>query len=259
MRRPVLLPSRVLGEDTNISTQLLFYKDVIAVSKERHATSSIDTTQDYSFASEINSVPLTATEFPFAARDHVIVFGGTETPMPVVILGIQSGRNAFVAENGHWEGRYIPAFVRRYPFVFSADEQGSKFTLCVDKAFKGLNEDGRGEKLFDEQGENTSYLDKMLNFLQEYQLQFQNTQVFCQKLNELDLLESMQAHFSMPTGSQHSLTGFRVINRERLRALDGETLVDLAKTDVLELAYLHLQSLNNFSVIVERASAGSTR
>jgi hypothetical protein len=242
-----------------MSTQLLFYKEAIPVSKEQHTDLSIDTTLDYSFASGVNSVPLTATEFPFAARDYVIVFANAETPMPVVILGVQQDTNVFVSGEGQWQGRYIPAFVRRYPFVFSSSEDASTFTLCVDKEFKGLNEDGRGERLFDEAGEKTEYLDKMLNFLQEYQLQFQRTQAFCQKLKEFELLESMQAHFSLPSGSQQSLTGFQVISRDRLKALDADQLAELAKTDALELAYLHLQSMNNFSLMAERAEAGNAK
>ena len=239
-------------------TQLLFYKEAIPVSKELHGSLSIDTKQDYSFASQVNSVPLTATEFPNAARDYVIVFAGQETPMPAAILGVEQDQNIFVSEDGRWEGRYIPAFVRRYPFVFSSNEDSSTFTLCIDKEFQGLNEDDRGEKLFDEDGEKTTYLDKMLDFLSAYQSQFQRTQIFCEKLKELGLLEPMQAHISLPTGSQLSLTGFQVINRDRLKALDGDKLAELAKTDELELAYLHLHSMNNFSVMVKRVGEGST-
>jgi hypothetical protein len=242
-----------------MSTQLLFYKEAVPVSKEQHASFSIDTTRDYGFAGGVNSVPLTATEFPYAARDYVIVFAGEETPMPVAILGAQQDKNVFVSDDGQWQGRYIPAFVRRYPFVFASSEDGSRFTLCVDKEFKGLNEDDRGEKLFDEAGEKTSYLDRMLSFLQEYQLQFQRTQTFCKLLKKLDLLETMQAQISLPSGNQQSLTGFQVINRDRLKALDGEKLAELAKTDALELVYLHLQSMNNFSVMVEQTGAGSDR
>jgi hypothetical protein len=242
-----------------MSTQLLFYKEAVPVSKEQHTDLSIDTTQDYSFASGVNSVPLTATEFPFAARDYVIVFAGAQMPMPVVILGVQQDTNLFVSSEGQWQGRYIPAFVRRYPFVFSSNEDASTFTLCVDKEFAGLNEEDRGERLFDATGEKTAYLDKMLNFLQEYQLQFQRTQAFCQKLKEFELLESMQAHFSLPSGSQQSLTGFQVISRDRLKALDADQLAELAKTDALELAYLHLQSMNNFSLMAERTEAGNAK
>ena len=177
--------------------------------------------------------------------------------MPAVILGAEQNRNVFVSEDGHWEGRYIPAFVRRYPFVFSSSADGSTFTLCIDQEFQGLNQDNRGEKLFDEQGEKTTYLERMLNFLREYQVQYQRTLSFCEKLKELGLLEPMQAHISLPTGSQLSLTGFQVINRDRLKALDGDKLAELARSDALELAYLHLYSLNNFSVMVERSGQGS--
>ncbi len=236
-----------------MSTQLLFYQQAVPVSKDRHANLSIDTTQDYRFAGGVNSVPLTATEFPFAARDFVIVFAGAETPMPSAILGVSQDKNLFVGNDGRWQGRYIPAFVRRYPFVFSLDDAGERFTLCVDQEFGGLNEEDRGERLFDEQGEQTPYLERMLQFLQEYQAHFQRTQQFCAQLKELNLLESMQAHLTLPAGNQQSLTGFQVVNRDRLKALSGEQLAGLAQSDGLELAYLHLQSLNNFASIVERA------
>ena len=75
----------------------------------------------------------------------------------------------------------------------------------------------------------------------------------------VDLLESMQAQISLPSGSQQSLTGFQVISRDRLKALDADQLAELAKTDALELAYLHLQSMNNFAAIGERAGAGNTK
>ena len=109
-----------------MSTQQLFYKAAVPVSKEQHASFSIDTTRDYGFAGAVNSVPLTATEFPYAARDYVIVFAGEEIPMPLSILGVQQDRNAFVSDDGEWQGRYIPAFVRRYPFVFASSEDGSR-------------------------------------------------------------------------------------------------------------------------------------
>ena len=99
----------------------------------------------------------------------------------------------------------------------------------------------------------------MLDFLSVYQTQFQRTQIFCQKLKDLGLLEPMQAHISLPTGSQLSLTGFQVINRDRLKELDGDKLAELAKTDELELAYLHLHSMNNFAAMVKRVGEGSTR
>ena len=98
-----------------MSTQLLFYKEAIPVSKEQHVDVSIDTTQNYNFASGVNSVPLTATEFPFAARDYVIVFAGGDTPMPAVILGVQQDKNLFVSEAGQWGWTLHPRLYSSLP------------------------------------------------------------------------------------------------------------------------------------------------
>ncbi|MDJ0852222.1 MAG: SapC family protein [Myxococcota bacterium] len=240
-----------------MDTQMLFYGQATPVVKDRHANWSVDTKQNYGFAKRVGCVPLTAVEFPSAASDYVIVFAGAEAPTPVVLLGLQRDTNLFVSDEGKWAGRYIPAFVRRYPFVFATDAEGSKFTLCIDEKFDGFKENGTGERLFDDQGERTDYLSKVLKFLQDYQRHFQRTRAFCRNLKDLDLLEPMQARISLPAGSQVSLTGFQVISRDRLKALEGDKLAALAKTDELELAYLHLHSLTNFRAMIERLGGGA--
>jgi hypothetical protein len=42
------------------------------------------------------------------------------------------------------------------------------------------------------------------------------------------------------------------VNRDKLKALSGDTLSELAKTDELELLYLHLQSMRNFDGLRDR-------
>ena len=243
-----------------MSKQLLFYQKVVPVSKEQHGEMSVKVTGDYSFAKESNSVPLMAVEFPAAAAEYAIVFAGTEeTVMPVAILGAKAEENNYVTIDGKWDAKYIPAFVRRYPFVFSKSEDGSQFFLCLDEKYPGCNEEGRGERLFDKDGERTQYLGGVVDFVKEYQVQFNRTQAFCSKLKELELLEPMHAQFGLPSGEKLALTGFMAINRDKLKALPGDKLAELAKTDELELMYMHLQSMKNFSAMVERmtAEAGS--
>jgi hypothetical protein len=198
---------------------------------------------------------LTAVEIPHAASEYPIVFAGTnETIIPAVILGVRDSENLYLDEAGSWNAKYLPAFVRRYPFVFSTSDDGKTFTLCIDEDFSGCNQEGLGERLFDAEGERTQYLGSVLNFLQEYQAQFKRTQLFCKKLKDLDLLEPMQAKFTIPGGKQMAMTGFMAINREKLNGLPGETLSELAKSGELELAYLHLQSMKNFSAMLERVT-----
>ena len=236
-----------------MSTQLLFYETAVPVSSARHKDASVEAGTDYAFARNVNSVPLMAVELPSAAPEYSIVFAGSEAAMlPVVILGVRGNENLFLSKEGAWQAKYLPAFVRRYPFVFSTADDGKTFMLCVDEAFPGFNREGRGQRLFGDDGKSTPYVDNVLKFLQEYQTQFFRTQTFCRKVRDLGLLEPMQAQISMGSGERLSLGGFWAVNRAKLKALPGEKLAELAKTDELELLYLHIQSMRNFAALKDR-------
>lgn len=234
-----------------MSTQLLIYKTAVPLSRARHGNWCLETTANYRFSKEVNSVPLMAVEFPQAAAEYAIVFVGAENEVvPAVILGVRGAENLYVEEDAGWKAKYIPAFVRRYPFVFS--RSGDRFLLCVDEQFPGINQEGKGQRLFTDEGRPTPYVENVLKFLQEYQAQFLRTQAFCKKLKDLDLLEPMQAQVTVDAERRFSLGGFMAVNREKLKALPGEKLSELAKTDELELLYLHIQSMRNFDELRDR-------
>jgi hypothetical protein len=234
-----------------MSTQLLIYKTAVPVTRNRHGDCFIESNADYGFSGEVNSVPLMAVEFPQAASEYAIVFAGSDAEVtPAVILGVRGAENLYISYESEWKAKYIPAFVRRYPFVFS--READRFLLCVDEEYAGFNRDGRGQRLFGDDGAPTPYTNNVLNFLQEYQAQFLRTQKFCARLKELNLLEPMQAQVTMEGGPRFSLGGFMAVNRDKLKALPAETLSQLAKTDELELLYLHLQSMRNFDGLRDR-------
>lgn len=239
-----------------MSTQLLIYERAVPISKARHGAMSVKTGDSYDYAAKVNSVPLMATEFAVAAGEYPVVFaGGDDRVMPCVILGARGDQNLFVTKDGGWDAKYIPAFIRQYPFVFASDAKGETLTLCIDEEFKGVNTDGRGERLFDADGNRTSYLEGMLAFSREYQAQFRRSEALCAKLKELDLLEPMRARFRTPAGETMELTGFLAVSRQKLKALDAETLKGLIGSDMMELIYIHLQSLRHFQALVGRIGA----
>jgi hypothetical protein len=235
-----------------MTSQLLIYESAVPVSNARHADWSVEVGADYGFSRKVNSVPLMAVEFPHAAAEYAIVFSGTaEAFIPTAILGMRE-ENLYLGGQGAWQAKYIPAFVRRYPFVFSSSQDGKTFTLCIDEAFPGFNQQGRGQRLFGEDKKPSAYVSNVLKFLEQYQIEFRRTQAFCQKVKELNLLEPMRAQANLPSGERLSLTGFMAVSREKLKALPGDKLAELAKTDELELLYLHLQSMRNFQAMVQR-------
>ncbi|MEM1369072.1 MAG: SapC family protein [Cyanobacteria bacterium P01_H01_bin.15] len=243
-----------------MTTQLLIYQNIVPVSKQKHENWYIKPTNSYEFAREINAVPLTLVEFVRASSEYPIVFTGTEDAvMPAVVLGVKNQQNLYLNPDNSWRTKYIPAFIQRYPFVFSSQDQ-QQFTLCLDESYAGWNQEGRGERLFDAEGEQTQYLKTIVEFLRQYQVQFQRTQIFCKKIKELDLIEPMKVQMRIGEKEPASLTGFSVISRERLKKLNAEQVHGLFQTDELELIFRHLYSLDKFSELVEqfRSQDGSS-
>jgi hypothetical protein len=235
-----------------MTKQLLIYERATPINPNDHRDVSVKFDGDFGFAREINSAPLMAVEFEPASVEYPIVFvGDASGVMPAALLGIRDNENLYVDESGAWNAKYLPAFIRRYPFVFATDDN-ERFTLCLDEDFHGVNRKGLGERLFDAEGERTQYLQNVLNFLQAYQAQYETTRAFVQRILDAGLLEPTQAQFSLRTGQTITLAGFLAVNRARLRSLSGDELAKLAGAGDLDLVYAHLASQRNFTPTADR-------
>ena len=236
-----------------MAKQLLIYESAVPVSASRHGKVSLLPGADYAFSAQVNSVPLMAAEFLAAADEYAIVFTlAGEDVVPMVVLGVRNDQNVYLTADKQWKAKYIPAFIRRYPFVFSSSADGKTLTLCIDESHPGVNRDGLGERFFGDDGKPSPYVERVLKFLQEYQAHYDRTLKFGRRIKELDLLEPMQAQVTTPKGNKLSLSGFHGVNRAKLRALDGAALASIAKTDELELLYLQLHSMRNFNEVKDR-------
>lgn len=236
-----------------MAKQLLIYESAVPVSASRHANVSVEASDSYAFSAGVNAVPLMAVEFPRASAEYAIVFTAQgDDVMPAVVLGVRNEQNLYLSPDARWKADYIPAFIRRYPFIFTSSAGGKTLTLCIDESHPGVNREGKGNALFGADGKPTPYVEKVLEFLKEFQGQFERTRQFCRRVKELQLLEPMQANVTTPKGEQLTLGGFLAVSRDKLRALSGETLEKLAKTDELELLYLHLASMRNFAEVKDR-------
>ena len=245
-------------EPNFVTKQLLIYERVVPLANDTHSDVSIADDNRYQFARKLNSAPLLAIEFLHAALDHPIVFAKNgDNIFPAAILGLRPDRNENLTHDGHWNDSYIPAFFRRYPFVFTNDEasEDNNFILAIDEAAPGLNRNGDGQALFDSSGNRTPYLQNRLDFTAEYQRQYHQTRALCIHLQNLGLLEDYTAHFTYWSGRPGSLTGFNIINRERLSSLSKLDTSDLLEKGVLEILFSHLASLSH----LERLSAFASR
>lgn len=238
-----------------MAKQLMYYEKVVPITLEQHQGWSV-AQGDYTFAQETNAAPLMCAEFLSAAIELPIVFGKTEAGYtPVVILGIEQGKALTVDASGKWVGNYVPAFVRRYPFVFAEGKDKDTYTLCLDEEFDGVDREGKTGNALYEGDEPSKFLKDILEFTKNVEVEQRKTVEFCKLLEAHDLLVPMQAGLTLPDGQKRAVTGFHVVSRDKLKEIDAEVLTDFFKRDVLELIYYHLASMRNMEKLRVLASA----
>jgi SapC len=231
----------------------MFYESAVPVSASRHADLRVRPGTGYAFASQASAVPIMAVEFIAAASEYAIVFTMVgDDVVPAVVLGLRNDQNLFLQPDGKWSAKYVPAFIRRYPFVFSTSADRKTLTLCIDETYAGLNREGEGDALFDAERNPTAYTQRVLKFLQDFQAHFQRTRQFCQRMQELGVLERSGVQVTGSGGAKASIGGFLVASRKKLRELPDDKLAAIAKNDELELLHLHLYSLRNFADMKDR-------
>lgn len=231
--------------------ELLFYQRVTPLDKDQHRHLRVGEIRDFSYAAKTNSVPLTATEFFEAAREYPIVFAGAAgTKMPTALLGIRDAENLFIGPNGAWTGHYIPAFVRRYPFVLAPSNE--QMLVCMDDSHPAIGSP-QGQALFTQEGEPTPFLQNVVGFLRQFQTEAEQTDRFVTRLKELDLLQEVTARTEAKTGT-YQLNGFSVVNEARYRALDKDVVDELFRKGWLALIDAHLLSLGNLARLSGRVA-----
>jgi hypothetical protein len=244
--------------------EVLFYERPVPLNRTEHKNLRLKGVPNVKFAMNAHSVPLTGAEFGVAARDLLIVFAGNDIADagPVALLGLRQNENLYVDVDGKWAANaYVPAFVRRYPFVLAekpAGQEGEDFTVFLDEQYEGFNAD-EGERLFKEDGTDTELLTNAVSFLGEFQQNVARTKWFMQQLVKHDLLEPRNVRLQKDAkdgqeGKAINLNGLFVVNEEKLRALDEKVTHELLREGVLGWVYAHLLSLANIDRLALRLS-----
>jgi len=239
--------------------RMLFYDRIVPLNRERHRNLRLRTADGRAtFAADIHYAPLAGSELYAAARDYPVIFtGGEAEPGLVALLGLQERQNLFVDGEGRWApGTYVPAFVRRYPFVLAESEGRDELTVCIDDQYPGFNET-EGEALFNEAGQESEYLKGIVRFLERFRAEMERTAEFARRPAELELLVSKDLQITDGEGRRYRLQDFRIVDETRLAALDDETLGEFHREGHLGWVYAHLIALGSATRLPARL-AGRT-
>jgi hypothetical protein len=227
-----------------LTGNVLLYKNPEPLSLEAHSKLGLKNIErPFGFVETTHVVPLTVQEFGMAATSLPIIFA-PDRKTPLAVLSARSGENLYVDGTGNWElDGYIPAFIRRYPFVFAADQQGDNFVVCIDTQAEMIGENP-DLPLF-ENGQPSQVTKSILDFSEQFEQAGARTQAFMNELRELDLLMEGEVTIQ-PEQEQPPFVyrGFQMVNEEKLAALRGDQLRKMSQSGMLPLLYAHLFSLS---------------
>jgi hypothetical protein len=227
------------------------YKDPRPLDFANFGTRGLKRTATLSYA-RANSLPLMASEFQFAQMSYPIIFVG-DPMMPVAVFGFQNNENLFLSPDGKWdEDAYVPAYVRRYPFVLAELPNDDRRFLCADFAAEAITDKNPDIAFFTADGKPTEAVNQALEFCRTFQEDVMMTQAFCAELKSHKLLKEAELRFNLPDGTQQGAGTFTSIEISALDALPDAVLLDLRKRGLLALMYLQQTSLHNWGQLNAR-------
>lgn len=224
------------------------FKTHVPLKFSDHANLRVFESNDYGFAKAETMVPIVFDEIADIAREYPIVFPSNKSGLPCALLGLEAGQNAYIAEDGRWLATYIPAHIRRYPFMLAnaAENPGDKdrFVVVFDPEAEHFK-DPNGHAVFKQDGKLTQHMENRFALLQAIQKQAPRIKELVEMLDHTGLLVKRTVTVKK-ADKTNQITGFRVVDEKALNKFSDAAFSDLRRMGALPLVYAHLLSWANF-------------
>jgi SapC len=216
----------------------------------------------FKFAEAAQVVPLQVPEFGAAAKSYPIIFAGDERA-PMAVMSIRANENLFIKDGVIEPGIYIPAFIRRYPFVLANNpsaatapqDSNAQMVVCIDRDADALAEGG-DVPLF-ENGQPSTFTQQMIEFCSNFETDRKHSESFVSRMKALDLFEPRQVYFTPRdadnvAGAPIMLADYFGISEVKLNALPADAIKELHTSGALRQIYAHFDSVQNWDRLVTR-------
>ena len=239
--------------------QRTFYNNILPLNTEEHKDLRLKIDNNFSTFSNTNALPIAGVEFIEASREHAIAFINyqDEGIIPVYILGLRDNENLLLDDSNNWKYRYVPAFVRRYPYIMVEPDKDGKSVVCIDADYEGIN-DPKGELIFtqkDGETKPTERLEAAMDMLKDFNAQLTRTREFTKRLEEFNLLKEISPQINLADGREFSIGGIYTIDEEKLLKLEDEKALTLYRSGEMAWIYNHLASISNLIRLAEHLPA----
>ena len=233
--------------------KLFLFERPELMSKEQHGGLGISRPEKpYDFCSKVRAIPVTISEIPAAMKDYPIVFMSQENPIPLAVVGVGDDVNLFIDDDGEWEeNRYIPGYIRRYPFGIAGESGGDRMAVIIDAAFEGLR--AGGEVPLFENDEPSASTQQAIEFCKTFERDRQMTEEFGKRLEPFGLIQGQTAQYTPSSSTEpQAFAQYFGIDEEKLKNLSDEQILELQKAGMLGIVYAIIMSLGNWRTLLQR-------
>ena len=236
-----------------LSGKMFLFEQPELMNQEQHSDLGLTTpAKRYGFCANVRAIPVTVSELPAASKDYPIIYSSQDQLIPLAVVGMVDDVNLFVDENGEWEdNRYIPGYVRRYPFGLAGEASGERMAVIIDTAFEGIKSGGEAP-LF-ENGEPTEMTQSAIEFCKTFEKDRVVTEDFGNRLKQFDLIQNQTAQYT-PQGANDPkpFASYFGVDEDKFKALSDEQFLELKNSGMLPILYAIMMSLSNWRMILQR-------
>lgn len=231
--------------------------NLVALDSEHHRELRIDPGKIEQQGAALRMVPVMPGEFLKLAIDYPIVLtknAETGQFVCVALFGFAEGENLYW-QGDRWDSLYTPLNIARQPFFVGTSDDGQPL-VCIDQDSPCVQ--GDGERLFDDEGAPTAYLQKMQGILAQLLDGEKQGTEFVRQLQQQELLTPMRLEVTFADDSTQRIEGLYTVDEEKLQALSGEPLQQLHASGNLARIHTMLTSLGHIYSLIERRNRRDT-
>jgi len=223
---------------------------------QRHGEKKLNVT-DYSWADSLTTLPVALSEVHDITCSFPVVFTDEEKPRLVMVTAAGNGRNLGLDAEGKWTERYVPGFLRRYPFYLSRvpgkEGEEEQMVLAIDES-SGCMNDKEGVPLF-EDGQPAPYVRQMVTFIGTLEKEMLATAEMGKEFKDAGILETKEFTLEQNGEKKVLVEGFLAVNREKLNELSDYRLAKWARLGYIGIIDQHFHSFKNMRRLLEKAYA----
>jgi hypothetical protein len=223
-----------------------------------HGALRVERRYSAEFGHNVNQALLSPAEFEEAQREYPILFRRDDEGefQAIALLDLDRGENVFLAAD-QWNARFIPAEIRRGPFVVGQVEDVSGTATLAP--FIDLDDprvgQSQGEPLFLSMGGNAPYLEEVITALRIIQERAAETRAMFSTFLALDLIQPVNIQIQLADRLEYRIPEVFSIDTAHFASLAPDKLKQLQASGFLPHAIFARSSLQNMNRLIELKAA----